>query len=370
MKRRPLTLALFLVLPLILTSAIACASQTLTDIPTPATSNPSSAPTTAATPWTAAESAAAQKSSGKINVVTTTNLVADWVEQVGEDRVEIFSLVPVNTDPHTFQPGAQDISRIADADLVLSIGLSLEAEWMSQLLANAARSPNIIVAVGDYVDPIGFIEVFQEQNEESNEEQEEHGARGDEDEQKVHGVHEGPDHGELDPHFWLDPQRVKEAVNVIADQLSTLDPDGAGFYRGNAAAYNRELDTLHAWIQREVAQLPEQRRLLVTSHDSFQYFAQRYGFKVVGAIMPVTAEAEPTAKELADLIEVVQQENAPAVFAEKQHSDRLALRLAEETGARLVGGLYTGSLGAAGGEADNYLDLMRYNVETIVEALQ
>lgn len=366
MKRSPLTLALFLVLPLILTSTIACASQTLTDIPTPATSNPSSAPTTAATTWTAAESAATQKSSGKINVVTTTNLVADWVEQVGGDRVGIFSLVPINTDPHTFQPGAQDIRNIADADLVLSIGLSLEAGWMSQLLENAARSPNIIVAIGDYVDPIRFMEVFQEHKEEH----EEHGAREGEEELEGREIHEGPDHGELDPHFWLDPQRVKEAVNAIADQLSTLDPDGAGFYRDNAAAYNRELDTLHAWIQREVAQLPEQRRLLVTSHDSFRYFAHRYGFKVVDTIMPVTTEAEPTAQELANLIEAIQHEGAPAVFAEKQHSKRLARRLAEETGAKLVGGLYTGSLGAAGGEAGTYLGLMRYNVETIVEALR
>ena len=181
---------------------------------------------------------------------------------------------------------------------------------------------------------------------------------------------EGHDHGELDPHFWFDPSRVKQAVNSIAAQLSTLDPAGQAVYRENAAAYNRQLDELHAWIQEEVAKLPPERRLLVTSHDSFQYFAQRYDFEVVGAIMPVTTEAEPTAQELAELIETIEHEGAPAIFAEKSHSGRLAKRISEETGATLIGGLYTGSLGEPGGEAGTYLDLMRYNTETIVEALR
>ena len=119
------------------------------------------------------------------------------------------------------------------------------------------------------------------------------------------------------------------------------------------------------------SRLPEERRLLVTSHDSFQYFAQRYGFEVVGTVLPsVTTEYDPTAQELAELIETIEHEGAIAVFAEKTHSARLAERIAEETGAKLVGGLYTGSLGEPGGEAGTYLDLMRFDVDTIVEALQ
>ena len=189
-------------------------------------------------------------------------------------------------------------------------------------------------------------------------------------EEHGHGAMEGHDHGELDPHFWFDPLRVKQAVNSIAAQLATIDPQNTQFYRDNAAAYGAELDSLHAWIQERVATLPEERRLLVTSHDSFQYFAQRYGFEVVGAIFPVTTEREPTAQELAELIETIEHEGAIAVFTEKSHSARLAERIAEETGAKLVGGLYTGSLGEPGGEAETYLDLMRYDVDTIVEALQ
>ena len=199
-----------------------------------------------------------------------------------------------------------------------------------------------------------------------------HEEEGHEDHWEEEAGHEeeGHGHGELDPHFWFDPLRVKQAVNSIAAQLSTLDPAGQTSYQENAAAYNRQLDELHAWIQEQVETLPEEGRLLVTSHDSFQYFAQRYGFQVVGAVMPVTTEAEPTARDLSELIETIEHEGAPAIFAEKSHSGRLAKRISEETGATLIGGLYTGSLGEPGGEAGTYLDLMRYNTETIVEALR
>ena len=192
-------------------------------------------------------------------------------------------------------------------------------------------------------------------------------------EEEGHGHEEegdGHGHGELDPHFWFDPVRVKQAVNSIAARLSAADPAGQTLYRDNAAAYNSELDDLHTWIQGEVATLPEAQRLLVTSHDSFQYFANRYGFKVVGAIMPVTTEVEPSARDLAELVETIEESGAKAVFAEKTQTDRLARQVADETGAQLVGGLYTGSLGLEGGEAGTYLDYMRYNVTTIVEVLK
>ncbi len=192
-------------------------------------------------------------------------------------------------------------------------------------------------------------------------------------EEEGHGHEEegdGHGHGELDPHFWFDPIRVKQAVNSIAAHLSGIDPAGQTLYRENAAAYGQELDELHSWIEGEVATLPVDHRLLVTSHDSFQYFAQRYGFEVVGAIMPVTTEIEPTAMELAELVETIEHSGAHAVFAEKSQTDRLAQQVANETGAQLIGGLYTGSLGPEGGEAGTYLDFMRYNVSTIVGVLQ
>jgi ABC-type Zn uptake system ZnuABC Zn-binding protein ZnuA len=208
---------------------------------------------------------------------------------------------------------------------------------------------------------IAFVGIYGE-----TEDLEEHGHEEEHDE----GEGEEHAHGELDPHFWFDPLRVQQAVNSISARLSTVDPTGQTLYLQNAASYNRELDGLHAWITEQVEVLPEDRRVLVTSHDSFQYFAQRYGFEVAGAIFPVSTEREPTAQDLAMLIETIEHEGVPAVFTEKSHSERLAQRVAEETGATLIGGLYTGSLSEAGGQAGTYLDLMRHNTTEIVEALR
>ena len=182
---------------------------------------------------------------------------------------------------------------------------------------------------------------------------------------------EGHDHGPLDPHFWFDPQRVKLAVHEIANRLTVMDPAGAGLYRANAHSYSSELDELHHWIIEQVATIPTDRRLLVTSHDSFQYFATTYEFEVVAAVFPGgTTEREPSAKEIAELIDEIDEAGAPAVFTETSVSDTLAARIADEVGASIINGLYTGSLSDAGGDAGTYIDLMRYNVATIVEALR
>ena len=209
-------------------------------------------------------------------------------------------------------------------------------------------------------------------DEDEEEHEEEEGEDHDEDE-KEHEEEEddhGHAHGALDPHFWFDPLRVRGAVEEVAFRLSALDPDGADYYMDNAASYVRELGELHSWVEEQVAIVPVEDRLLVTSHDSFQYFAVRYGFEVVGAIFPISTEAEPTAQDLAALVETIEHEGARVVFGENIHSDRLAQRIAEETGAEVVGSLYTGSLGEPGGEAGSYLDMMRFNVTTIVEALR
>ncbi len=218
---------------------------------------------------------------------------------------------------------------------------------------------------------IAFVGIIGEAKGHDDHDEHEDGYSDHEDHEDEGNGHDHHDHGELDPHFWFDPVRVQQAVSSIAERLSIADPAGRTFYRDNADAYNRELDELHSWIAGQVGMLPEDQRVLVTSHDSFQYFAQRYGFEVAGAVLPsFSTEVEPTAQELAMLIETIEREGVPAVFTEKSHSDRLARRVAEETGVTLVGGLYTGSLGEPGGEAGSYIGLMRHNVRTIVAALR
>ena len=185
-----------------------------------------------------------------------------------------------------------------------------------------------------------------------------------------HDDHAGHDHGPLDPHFWFDPNRVKIAVNDIAARLSALDPDGAGYYFQNAADYGEQLDELHSWIEEQVKVVSPERRLLVTSHDTFAYFADVYGFEVIGAIIPSLApDVEPSAEHLAELVEVIREHNAPAVFSETTVSGKLPQALARETGA-VFAQLYADSLGEKGAAAGTYLGMMRANVETLVAALR
>lgn len=366
----------------------------------------------------------------KLQVVTTNNIVADWVRNIGGEGVEVVSLLPVGADPHTYQPGTRDVTQIADADLVLSIGLGLEGGWLNELLQNAARDPSTIVELGEGIDPIEFaathadeVEFLEELSHivheveegeitaveglveigellESMEMEEEEGEHHGEEEELPDMViellqqaqagtltpeevieeiehmteegeeeHEGHGHGLEDPHFWFDPIRVQSAVNDVAGRLGTLDPDKASEYLANADAYNRQLSELDTWTASRVTEVPEARRLLVTSHDSFGYFAIRYGFEVVGVVLSTTTDVEPSPADLAELAHEVEEYNVPAIFGETTVTERLALAVAEESGANLVR-LYSGSLGEPGSGADTYLSMVRTNVDRIVAALR
>ena len=390
----------------------------------PSTPSRSSQVAAAATVVVPASERVSQASVEPVGVVTTTNIVADWARIVGGDRVEVFSLLPAGSDPHAFQPGAKDVAAIADAEIVLSVGLRLEDSWLRELLQNAARDESSIVELAEIVDPIDFGETHGEgvaalleisyvvQEVKDGEISAENGlmeikeaieaAEGAEEEgthlpemvmeiiaqveagqfdarQAIEEIehltsegedeHEGHGHGIRDPHFWFDPLRVKLAVNDIAARLSVIDPDGRAIYSSNASAYNAQLDELHAWTQEQVTAVPEERRFLVTSHDSFGYFANLYDFEVVGVILSTTTEVEPSPADLAELSHEVEEYNVSAIFGETTVSERLAQSIASESGAELVR-LYSGSLGIEGSGAETYLDMIRTNVQRIVGALK
>ena len=163
---------------------------------------------------------------------------------------------------------------------------------------------------------------------------------------------------------------MKIAVNEIAARLTALDPEGASYYSQNAADYSAQLDELDSWIQEQVELIQPERRLLVTSHDTFAYFADVYGFKVIGAIIPSLApDVEPSAEHLAGLVEVIREYNAPAVFSETTVSGKMPEALARETGA-VFAQLFADSLGEKGTPAGTYLGMVRANVETLVAALR
>ena len=402
--------------------------------PTPTVSPPTptvAPPTPTSEPATpTAQAMPETMKSEPISVVVTTNIVADWVENIGGEHVDVFSLLPVGADPHTFQPGAQAVARVADADLVLSIGLGLEESWLHDLLENAARDESAIVELGEIIDPIEFASTHAEEVEllegishivheveegeispeegldevkelvasieEMEEEEGEHegeeelpehvmeivaevedGSMGAEEaiEELEHlaeegeGEHEGHGHGIHDPHFWFDPLRVKVAANDIAARLSELDPDRADTFSANTSAYNEQLDELHAWTEEQTDLVPNNRKLLVTSHDSLGYFANLYGFEVVGVILSTTTEVEPSAADLAELIHEIEEYSVPAIFGETTVNERLAETVAAESGAKVVR-LFSGSLGPEDSDAATYLEMIRTNVDRIVEALK
>ena len=362
-----------------------------------------------------------------LRVVATTNIIADWVDNVAGDRVEIQSLLPVGGDVHTYQPGAGDVAQIADADLIVTNGLELEGNWLEELIRNASPDESRIVTLGDAVNPIPYADDAHDDHEDEHEDEDEHDEHEDEDEhdehededehdehededehdehededehdehededehdehededehdehedEDEHDEHEDEDehdehaHGAFDPHFWFDPNRVKLAVNVIAERLSALDPDGAATYRANAEAYVTRLDELHEWTEEQVSVIPADRRMLVTSHDSLGYFAALYDFKIIGTVIPSgTTEVEPSAEHVSELTELITEVGVPAVFGETTVTDRIARNITQETGAQLVS-LYSGSLGPAGSGADTYIGMARSNVESIVRALR
>lgn len=268
--------------------------------------------------------------------VATINILAGFVSQVAGDRVEVVSLIPVGGDPHTYEPVPRDVQKVAEAQIVFYNGLGLE-KWLEELIENAGGRRLSVELTR------GLRPALQT---------------------------EGRYRGDPDPHLWMDPVFAKQYVLNARDALRSFDPAGASTYEANAARALRELDALHAWIQEQVTRIPAHRRKLVTTHDAFRYFGQRYGFRVVGTIWGISTEDEPSAQEIARLVDRIRAEGVPAVFVETTINPKLMERVAREAGVRIGQKLYGDSLGPPGSGADTYVGMMRHNVRAIVEALR
>ncbi|MCE5207330.1 MAG: metal ABC transporter substrate-binding protein [Chloroflexi bacterium] len=271
-----------------------------------------------------------------LSVVATTSIVGDVVAQVGGEYIDLKVLLPVGTDPHSYSPTPQDAAMLADADVVFANGAGLES-FLGTLLESAGATDKLVTVS----DGITLLE-----------------GTGD-----AHG------HG-ADPHTWTDPNNVKIWVNNIQKALSTADSKNATVYQSNADTYLKQLDELDGWIRGQVALIPEGKRSLVTDHMEQGYFAQEYGFNMVGALIPgYSTLSEPAAKDLAAIEDAIRSLGVTAVFVGNTVNPNLAERVAVDTGTQLVY-IYSGSLSPADGEAATYLDYMRYNVNAIVGALK
>jgi ABC-type Zn uptake system ZnuABC Zn-binding protein ZnuA len=308
-----------------------------------------------------------------LRVVATNTILADLIENVGGDRVDITALVARNGDSHTFEPAPADADAIADAALVFENGLGLEP-WLDDVF-EASGSGAQRVVVTDDITPLRVADEL---------ETDAHGdatpgpleAHPSEDTGTAVADHEegdeGHDHGEYDPHVWFDVQNVQLMVSAIENALIAADEEGAAIYQANATAYQAQLNDLDAFVLEQVGQLTEDQRKLVTSHDTFAYFAQRYGFEIVGtALGSVTTEsADPSANEIAALVDEIVASGVPAIFPENTSDPGLLEQLASEAGVTVGPELFTDALGDPDGEASTYLDMVRYDVAAIVTALQ
>ncbi len=269
--------------------------------------------------------------SGAVRVMAVESFLADIAQNVAGPRLPIETLIPMGADPHSYQPSPQDAARLSQVNLLIVNGAGLET-FIEPLLKNVSGQTRIVEASS--------------------------GLRS-------------RTAAALDPHFWLDPNLVVTYVRNIRDGLSQADPSGADVYAANASAYIQELQALDAWIRGQVEQVPPGHRLLVTNHEAFGYFADRYGFTVVGAVIPsLSTDASPSAQQLAALIDQIKAQGVKAVFLERGANPQLADQVASETGVQVVTDLYLETLSDAGGPAPTYIDMLKYDVTRMVEALR
>ena len=294
---------------------------------------------------------------GKLKVVATTTIVGDVVSEIGGDLIDLTVLLPVGTDPHGFDPTPQDVAKLADADVIFANGLGLE-EFLDSMIESAGVE-NKVVYVSDGIDLLR-----SEEHHDEDEGEEHH----DEDEGEEH--HHEHNHGGIDPHTWFSPLNVMVWIHNIAYALSDVDPDSAQAYAHNEEVYEAELVELDTWIREQVAQIPEDNRNLVTDHSLFTYFADEYSFTQVGALIPgYSTVSEPTAQELAQIEDAIEDLNVKAVFVGYTVNPVLGERVADDTGTELVF-VYTGALSETDGAAATYLHYMRYNTTAFVNALR
>lgn len=267
-------------------------------------------------------------------ILATTTFLADIARNVAGDRVNIDSLLPVGADPHTYEPVPVDVAKINQSTVLIVNGLDYE-QFLTPLLENAGGKRTIVTAS----DGLPTRQMDDENGE-----------------------------SVTDPHMWLDVNRVIKYVENIRDGLVQADPEGTKTYKSNADTYAAKLKKLDAWIVEQVSQIPAGQRLLVTNHEALGYFADRYGFTIVGAVVPgVSSDAAPSAQQMAQLVDQIKASGAPAIFLNETDNPALATQIAQETGVKVVEDLYVESLNKS---APTYIDMMKHNVTRIVEALK
>lgn len=281
--------------------------------------------------------------SGKLRVVATTSIVADWVRQIGGEEVEVVELAGPGTDPHAYQATPADAAAVETAALVVSVGAGYET-WLPGLLeATHTKAAVLALAKG-----MPLLELEEEET-----------------------GHEGHEHGEEDPHFWHDPELAMQAVSEIANAFKKRLPEKSAVWDERSKAYQEILRQTSLEIRGMTSRVLQERRKLVTSHDSFAYFARRYGFSVLGSALGTlsTEASRPSAADLAALVATIKAAGVPAIFPESTLNSSLVQQVAREAGVQVAPPLQADALNSSGEPGSTYVDMMKHNAEIICQAL-
>jgi ABC-type Zn uptake system ZnuABC Zn-binding protein ZnuA len=278
--------------------------------------------------------------SSSIHVLAVESFLADIAQNVAGDAFVVDTLIPVGVDPHGFEITPQDLVKIQKADILIINGCGFES-WIQDSISNEVAGKKVIESCKGLVS-------------------------------RVPGAQETPgDHGPTDPHFWLDPILVIQYVKNIRDSFISLDPEQKEHFTTNSENYINKLEDLNNWIKNSMHSIPLDQRKIITNHESFGYFADRYHFQVIGTIIPsISSEAAPSAQQLAALVNRIQLTGTKVIFLEKGTNTQLADQIASETNIKVVSNLYTHSLTSLNGDAPNYIEMMKWNTNQIVEALK
>jgi zinc/manganese transport system substrate-binding protein len=283
-----------------------------------------------------------------LKVVASFSIIADFARNVGGESIELTTLVGPNGDAHVYEPKPADAAAMSDAQVVLVNGLNFEG--FLERLVEASGSQANVVELTKGVEPITM------------KQEDAHVQTGEAEESHDH------QHGDIDPHAFQSIANAKIYVQNIADAFCAADAAGCEAYKANAAAYTEKLDATEAEVKEAIASIPQDKRVVISSHDAFGYFEHAYGLTFLSP-EGISTEAEASAADVAALIRQVKEDNASAIFVENVTNPRLIEQIASETGLKVGGTLYSDALSGPGGGSSTYLDLMRHNASTIKGAI-
>lgn len=273
------------------------------------------------------------KGNDKIVAVSTITIINDIVKNIGKDKVEGYSICAVGVDPHTYHPKPSDPKLIAKSDIVFINGFSLE-HWIEEMIRGAGGNKKEVI-VTEGVTPMTDEKGF----------------------------------GDPDPHAWFNVSNIKNYAQNIANGLISIDPANESFYKKNLDEYNVKLDSLNSWIITQINTIPEEHRVLITSHDAFRYFGKAYGMEVKG-LQGISTEAKIRTEDYKNLIDYIKSKKLKSVFVETSVNPKLLEQISSETDAKIGGTLFSDSIGNDGTPEGTYIGAVTHNVNTIVNALK